>query len=224
MSVELVALLLWSYGADVCADRTCAPVAQAFGIAARMDIPALAAAFLVFAGVQWRAPSAGAVGPADVAPERRPRVVGLRRPRLGLLRRRRAAAGGDRRASRPTTRRRRPRAGSTSASRGRGAPRTAGAPRPGPPCVSWGDRTPRRLRCCHVLRPAQRQDRRQRAGRLVVGAAAPARRGRAPAAPGRRQRPRPGALPQRRAALLARQPAAGRVRGRRRCATPSARA
>jgi hypothetical protein len=53
-TAELVTLLLWSYGAGVCADRTCAPVAQAFGIAARVDIPALAAAFLVFACVQWR--------------------------------------------------------------------------------------------------------------------------------------------------------------------------
>jgi hypothetical protein len=53
-SAELLALLLWSYGADVCADRTCAPVAQAFGIAARIDIPLLAAAFLVLACLRWR--------------------------------------------------------------------------------------------------------------------------------------------------------------------------
>jgi hypothetical protein len=53
-SAELVALLLWSYGVQTCAERTCAPVAQAIGIAARVDIPLLAAAFLVFACVQWR--------------------------------------------------------------------------------------------------------------------------------------------------------------------------
>jgi hypothetical protein len=51
---ELFALLLWSYGVEVCAERTCAPVAQAFGIAARVDIPLLAAAFVVLACVQWR--------------------------------------------------------------------------------------------------------------------------------------------------------------------------
>jgi hypothetical protein len=53
-SAELLALLFWSYGVDACAERTCAPVAQALGIAARIDIPLLAAAFLVFACLQWR--------------------------------------------------------------------------------------------------------------------------------------------------------------------------
>jgi hypothetical protein len=52
--VELVALLVWSYGIEACAERTCAPLAQAAGIAARTDIPALAAAFLVFACIRWR--------------------------------------------------------------------------------------------------------------------------------------------------------------------------
>jgi hypothetical protein len=51
---ELVALLMWSYGVDVCTERTCAPVAQAIGIAARVDIPLLAAAFVVFACLRWR--------------------------------------------------------------------------------------------------------------------------------------------------------------------------
>jgi hypothetical protein len=53
-SAELFALLVWSYGVEVCAERTCAPVAQALGIAARIDIPLLAAAFLVFACLRWR--------------------------------------------------------------------------------------------------------------------------------------------------------------------------
>jgi hypothetical protein len=52
--VELLALLLWSYGADTCDGRECAPVAQAAGIAARVDIPALAAAFLVLFCVRGR--------------------------------------------------------------------------------------------------------------------------------------------------------------------------
>ena len=53
-SAELLALLVWSYGVEVCAERTCAPVAQAFGTAARIDIPLLAAAFLVLACLMWR--------------------------------------------------------------------------------------------------------------------------------------------------------------------------
>jgi hypothetical protein len=53
-SAELLALLLWSYGVQTCAERTCAPLAQALGIAARIDIPLLAAAFVVFACVAWR--------------------------------------------------------------------------------------------------------------------------------------------------------------------------
>jgi hypothetical protein len=54
VSVELIALLTWSYGTEDCVEPTCAPVAQAAGIAARTDIPALAAAFLVFAFVRLR--------------------------------------------------------------------------------------------------------------------------------------------------------------------------
>jgi hypothetical protein len=54
VSVELLALLMWSYGTQRCAEPTCAPLAQAAGIAARTDIPALAAAFLVFAFVRLR--------------------------------------------------------------------------------------------------------------------------------------------------------------------------
>jgi hypothetical protein len=53
-TVEIVALLIWSYGVAGCVDRTCAPLGQAAGIAARTDIPVLAAAFLVFVAVRWR--------------------------------------------------------------------------------------------------------------------------------------------------------------------------
>jgi hypothetical protein len=49
---ELVALLIWSYGSQGCFERTCAPVAQAAGIAARTDLPILAGAFLGLAGLQ----------------------------------------------------------------------------------------------------------------------------------------------------------------------------
>ena len=51
---ELVALLAWSYGMEQCAERTCAPLAQAAGIAARTDVPALAAVVLVVSMVQLR--------------------------------------------------------------------------------------------------------------------------------------------------------------------------
>jgi hypothetical protein len=58
-TAELVALLLWSYGSERCTDPSCAPLAQAAGIAARADIPALAAAFMVVAFVQLRRASRG---------------------------------------------------------------------------------------------------------------------------------------------------------------------
>jgi len=50
--LELGALLTWSYGAERCDERTCAPLAQAAGIAARTDVPILAAAFLVITVVR----------------------------------------------------------------------------------------------------------------------------------------------------------------------------
>jgi hypothetical protein len=48
-AVELVALLTASYGVETCADSNCAPIAQAAGVAARTDLPVLAALFVVFA-------------------------------------------------------------------------------------------------------------------------------------------------------------------------------
>ena len=49
VSIELLALFAWSYGTERCGEPTCAPLAQAAGIAARIDIPALAATFLILA-------------------------------------------------------------------------------------------------------------------------------------------------------------------------------
>lgn len=43
---ELLALLLYSYGTEGCDDGACAPLAQAAGMAARTDLPALALAYL----------------------------------------------------------------------------------------------------------------------------------------------------------------------------------
>jgi hypothetical protein len=95
-AVELVALLAWSYGVEACSDSTCAPIAQAAGVAARTDVPALAAAFVVIAllqcaGVGSRAmarraragshsadrpprawPPASSRSDVDVPPQRRP--------------------------------------------------------------------------------------------------------------------------------------------------------
>jgi hypothetical protein len=52
--LELLVLLVWSYGVEGCDERSCAPIAQAAGIAARTDLPALAAAFLVLTALQLR--------------------------------------------------------------------------------------------------------------------------------------------------------------------------
>lgn len=57
--LELGMLLLWSYGSEGCDERTCAPIAQAAGIAARTDVPILAAVYLVGA-VLWLTRSARA--------------------------------------------------------------------------------------------------------------------------------------------------------------------
>jgi hypothetical protein len=54
LSVELIALLAWSFGTERCDGPTCAPLAQAAGLAAQTDIPALSAAFLVFAFLRLR--------------------------------------------------------------------------------------------------------------------------------------------------------------------------
>ena len=53
-SLELITLLAWSFGVERCVEATCAPVAQAAGVAARTDIPALAGAFLLVAFVRLR--------------------------------------------------------------------------------------------------------------------------------------------------------------------------
>lgn len=54
LSVELLALFAWSYGTEGCDDASCPPLAQAAGVAARTDIPALSAAFLIFAFLRVR--------------------------------------------------------------------------------------------------------------------------------------------------------------------------
>ena len=47
---ELVALFVFGYGTEDCDDATCAPLAQAAGMAARTDLPVLSVAFFVLTG------------------------------------------------------------------------------------------------------------------------------------------------------------------------------
>ena len=58
LGAELVVLLLWSYGTEGCVEADCAPLAQAAGIAARVDVPVLAALFLVASLTMMRRQSA----------------------------------------------------------------------------------------------------------------------------------------------------------------------
>ncbi|HYI20372.1 MAG TPA: hypothetical protein VD836_16760 [Solirubrobacteraceae bacterium] len=62
---ELALLLVWSYGTDFCVERTCAPMAQAAGVAARIDLPVLA---VVIVAAALRTTTARRVGgPSDTA-------------------------------------------------------------------------------------------------------------------------------------------------------------
>jgi hypothetical protein len=54
LCAELAVLLLWSYGTQTCLERDCAPIAQAAGIAARTDVPILAALFVLATIAQLR--------------------------------------------------------------------------------------------------------------------------------------------------------------------------
>jgi hypothetical protein len=54
VAAELVALGLYSYGVESCRGDTCLALAQAAGVAARTDVPILAALFVVLALVRLR--------------------------------------------------------------------------------------------------------------------------------------------------------------------------
>jgi hypothetical protein len=72
--LELVMLGIWSYGSENCLERTCAPLAQAAGIAARTDVPILAALFVACASISLGRSGRGAAGPpAASEPRRGPR-------------------------------------------------------------------------------------------------------------------------------------------------------
>jgi hypothetical protein len=72
--LELVMLAIWSYGAEHCLERTCAPLAQAAGIAARTDVPILSAVYIACA-VIWltRAGRTAPGGPGLSGPPPGPR-------------------------------------------------------------------------------------------------------------------------------------------------------
>jgi hypothetical protein len=70
---ELIALLMWSYGVERCTEPTCAPLAQAAGIAARTDVPAIAGIVLLLSVLQFRRSARVADAPAARREPARPR-------------------------------------------------------------------------------------------------------------------------------------------------------
>jgi hydrogenase/urease accessory protein HupE len=64
-AAELVLLLAWSYGTETCDDRACAPLAQAAGVAARIDLPVLSVVLVLAALRTTTARRMG--GPSDTA-------------------------------------------------------------------------------------------------------------------------------------------------------------
>ena len=64
LGAELVLLLVWSYGTEACDASACAPLAQAAGVAAKLDLPVLS---VLLVGVVLRTTTARhASGPSDV--------------------------------------------------------------------------------------------------------------------------------------------------------------
>jgi hypothetical protein len=49
LTAEFVALLVWSFGSHGCAERPCAPLAEAGRTAAALDVPVLAVAVIALA-------------------------------------------------------------------------------------------------------------------------------------------------------------------------------
>ena len=64
LAAEFVMLLAWSYGTEACASSACAPLAQAAGMAAKLDLPVLSV--LLVAAVLRTATARHAGGPSDV--------------------------------------------------------------------------------------------------------------------------------------------------------------
>ena len=64
LAAELVLLLAWSYGTEVCDADACAPLAQAAGVAATLDLPLLSV--VLVAAVLRTATARHAGGPSDV--------------------------------------------------------------------------------------------------------------------------------------------------------------
>jgi hypothetical protein len=64
LGAELVMLLVWSYGTEACDANACAPLAQAAGVAATLDLPVLSV--LLVAVVLRTTTTRRASGPSDV--------------------------------------------------------------------------------------------------------------------------------------------------------------
>ena len=64
LGAELVLLLAWSYGTEACDGNACAPLAQAAGVAAKLDLPVLSV--LLVAVVLRTTTTRHASGPSDV--------------------------------------------------------------------------------------------------------------------------------------------------------------
>ena len=65
LGAELILLLVWSYGTEACRADACAPLAQAAGVAAKLDLPLLSV--VLVATVLRTATARHASGPSDVA-------------------------------------------------------------------------------------------------------------------------------------------------------------
>ena len=64
LGAELILLLAWSYGTETCDGSACAPLAQAAGVAATLDLPVLSV--VLVAVVLRTATARRAGGPSDV--------------------------------------------------------------------------------------------------------------------------------------------------------------
>jgi hypothetical protein len=63
LAAELILLLVWSYGTEACDAEACAPLAQAAGVAAKLDLPVLS---VVLVAAVLRTATARQSGPSDV--------------------------------------------------------------------------------------------------------------------------------------------------------------
>ena len=63
LGAELILLLVWSYGTEVCRVDVCAPLARAAGVAAKLDLPVLS---VVLVAAVLRTATARRSGPSEL--------------------------------------------------------------------------------------------------------------------------------------------------------------